>query len=363
MHEPSITIFIPTYRRPFLLKKAIESALNQTWKNLTVLVCDNASGDETADIVEDLQQNDGRIHYRCHPQNIGMLRNYEFGISQITTDFFSILSDDDCLLPHFCETALKGFKDNPAIGFFACSCLMMTKDNGVFRAPLDRWPREGLYTSGEALTEMIGKYPVPTTVMFRTAAVSNVKIDFDNSVAWDCDYLIQVAGQHPIAISKEPCGFFVFHAASFSGTLTFAASLKSILRIMDRIKVYPYISKKNQFLMMRLLRKDYYKTAHIHLVYFFFMTKQFKGSIITCLKLLAHLHVNLTVLSYFFASTICYFLPLSHRFFVKIEKMMNVLWKKPPSEEEIEAKKFKNYNDVNLAHFEQESKYKLKREY
>ena len=45
MSPPTVTAIIPTYRRPRLVRRAIESVLAQTYPHVRVLVCDNASGD------------------------------------------------------------------------------------------------------------------------------------------------------------------------------------------------------------------------------------------------------------------------------------------------------------------------------
>lgn len=57
---------IPTYRRPQLLRRAIKSVLNQTYLYIRVCVYDNASNDETADIVANLEKEDPRVSYYCH---------------------------------------------------------------------------------------------------------------------------------------------------------------------------------------------------------------------------------------------------------------------------------------------------------
>jgi len=52
--EPLITTIIPTYRRPKLLRRAIKSVLGQTFPHFQVCVYDNASGDETPDVVAEI---------------------------------------------------------------------------------------------------------------------------------------------------------------------------------------------------------------------------------------------------------------------------------------------------------------------
>ena len=117
--SPLITTVIPTYRRPRLLRRAIYSVLNQTYPNLEVLVYDNASGDETADMCAEIAARDHRVKYLCHSQNIGVLNNFQAALQEVRTSFFSILSDDDVLLPEFYETALTAFDRHPDAIFVA----------------------------------------------------------------------------------------------------------------------------------------------------------------------------------------------------------------------------------------------------
>src|SRR5512136_722492 len=96
---PVITTVIPTFRRPYLLRRAIQSVLNQTYPHFQVWVYDDASGDETASVVSAIAQRDRRVHYYCHPRNIGMIANFSYSIKSTPPPYFSMLCDDDLLLP------------------------------------------------------------------------------------------------------------------------------------------------------------------------------------------------------------------------------------------------------------------------
>ncbi|MCR4298181.1 MAG: glycosyltransferase, partial [Gallionella sp.] len=102
--KPVITTIIPTYRRPVLLRRAILSALHQTYPHVRVCVYDNASGDETESVVDETEsvvkeiaRHDPRVKYHRHPRNIGSYNNFNYGIREVETEFFSLLSDDDVL--------------------------------------------------------------------------------------------------------------------------------------------------------------------------------------------------------------------------------------------------------------------------
>lgn len=94
---PLVTILIPTFNRSMLLRQALESALAQTYSNLEIIVCDNASTDDTGKTVGQYTA-DPRLRYVRNTQNIGLVRNWEKGVvKEAKGDWFLILSDDDYL--------------------------------------------------------------------------------------------------------------------------------------------------------------------------------------------------------------------------------------------------------------------------
>jgi glycosyltransferase involved in cell wall biosynthesis len=266
MDFPWITIVIPTYKRPALLKKAIMSALNQTKKELIVLVLDNASGDETGSVVNEFCQKDLRVQYICHNENIGMLQNYQHGLNAVATDYFSFLSDDDLLMPNFCEIAFEGVSKYPEAAFFASSTIFFSQETGISCvdsiSPLQHWPREGIYFPPFGLYEMIARYPVPTTVVFKRDTLSAVSIDFKNPIRWDCDFLFQLAGRFPIAISKQICGFYLNHPGSFSINCE-RSTCDSILRMIERVESFDFLTNKSRKKTVKLLQMEHLRVLFL----------------------------------------------------------------------------------------------------
>lgn len=93
-----VSIIIPTYNRADYLRQTIESALAQDYEDLEVIVADNASTDETNNIVN-AYRSDRRFHYFRNDENIGMVKNWQKAVFEYSNgDYFLILSDDDYLL-------------------------------------------------------------------------------------------------------------------------------------------------------------------------------------------------------------------------------------------------------------------------
>lgn len=96
-NEQLVTIVIPTYNRKNMLKKSLESAINQTYANLEILISDNHSTDGTEELCQEYLKKDSRIKYFRHLENIGMTNNNNFIHKKVSGEFFVILCDDDWL--------------------------------------------------------------------------------------------------------------------------------------------------------------------------------------------------------------------------------------------------------------------------
>ena len=114
--SPLTTTVIPTYRRPEMLRRADWSVLNQDFERLQICIYDNASGDSTRKVAEAFAQRDRRIKYPCHRENIWPAANFDFGLSNVATPYFSVLSDDDMLLPGFYSAAAAALEARPGSG-------------------------------------------------------------------------------------------------------------------------------------------------------------------------------------------------------------------------------------------------------
>jgi len=220
--NPLITTIIPTYRRPRLLQRAIQSVLRQTYRNFQVYVYDNASCDETASVVAELAKTDDRIHYFCHAKNIGMINNYNYTLEHVQTPFFSFLSDDDIYLPEFFQTAMQGFEQFPDALFSSGATVSMTDTGRIQGVYMHSWKREGYYASPEGLFEMIDKSGGPgfTATVFRREVIERVgSFDREVGAGVDTDYLLRIMARFPFVVSKRPCAIWVNHPLS-SGAST-----------------------------------------------------------------------------------------------------------------------------------------------
>jgi glycosyltransferase involved in cell wall biosynthesis len=219
--QPLVTTVIPTYRRPLWLRRAILSALQQSYPHILVLVCDNASGDETEEVVRRLAEKDPRVRYYRHATNAGSYNNFNYGIRNVTTPFFSLLSDDDVLLPDFYHQSLHALKQFPEAMFACMATMVMDPDGNVVSKPVLA-EKTRLIDAAEGLTGPRLR-PIPaawTAILFRTHVRDTIgMIDADAGPFADGSYVMHAAARFPFVDVPGMGATLIAHQASTSGTM------------------------------------------------------------------------------------------------------------------------------------------------
>jgi glycosyltransferase involved in cell wall biosynthesis len=108
-----VSIGIPVFNGENYLEKCLLSVLEQTHKNLEVIISDNASDDRTADICQDFAGSDGRIKYFRQERNLGAGPNYNLVFESAQGRYFKWAAHDDTIDPGTIEKCLEILEDDP----------------------------------------------------------------------------------------------------------------------------------------------------------------------------------------------------------------------------------------------------------
>jgi len=103
-----LSLGIPTYNQGGFLRETVESVLHQDVPFHEIVVSNNYSTDSTAEVLAAIQQDyPGRIRVIMPPAHLTMAENWNFTVSQLTGDWFSLLSSDDLALPNFARSVQR----------------------------------------------------------------------------------------------------------------------------------------------------------------------------------------------------------------------------------------------------------------
>lgn len=112
--EETIDILLATYNGEKYLREQIESILNQTYKNIRLIISDDCSKDDTKKILEEYAQKDDRIKLYFQEKNLGYVKNFEFLLRQVENEYYMLSDQDDVWLDEKVEKSLQYLKQNNA---------------------------------------------------------------------------------------------------------------------------------------------------------------------------------------------------------------------------------------------------------
>lgn len=116
---PTVSFVVPCYRYAHLLRECIDSILCQTYGNFEVLIMDDCSPDNTAEVAQSFQ--DLRVKYFRNELNLGHGRNFNKGISLARGKYVWVISADDYLRrSYILQRYVDLLESNPNVGYTFC---------------------------------------------------------------------------------------------------------------------------------------------------------------------------------------------------------------------------------------------------
>jgi glycosyltransferase involved in cell wall biosynthesis len=204
--HPTVSIILPTYNRAATIRRAIDSVLNQTYKDFELLVVDDGSTDDTHALVS--AYTDPRVRCLSLPVNGGAGKARNKGLEAARAELIAFQDSDDEWLPAKLEKQVAVLANAPAtVGMVYTDMRQMLRDGTVreFRAPDVR--------RGKIANETLMDYQVrgigQQTTLIRRACFEAVGV-FDPALPQliDLDFFIRLVLKFDAVRIEEPLVLF-----------------------------------------------------------------------------------------------------------------------------------------------------------
>lgn len=216
-----LSVCIPTYNRPDLVLKAIESVLSQGFADFELLIHDNSENTLTENAIK--QISDDRIKYFRHPNNVGIARNWNSLLEKASYKYVKFLNDDDQLLPECLSRIANAIteleKTHSEIGTLSCRARYVNENEKLIK--LDKLgiggetdyfvtPKNAAYLW--CLSEL--RLRTPTQMVYNRIIAQNLG-GFDEHLAYSRDVFLALklaACAGAAILDAEPIVQFTFHS-------------------------------------------------------------------------------------------------------------------------------------------------------
>lgn len=212
-----VDVLVPCYNYARYLANCVHSVLDQSVRDVRVLVIDDASSDESVEVANRLAASDRRVEVISHARNHGHIATYNEGIEWADSDYFLLLSADDMLVPGALERAAAAMDSDPAIGLTYGRCLPWLEG---LPQPIIDGPESGSWALHDLLTEMCTKavnlVPTPSAIVrtSRQKAVGGYRTSLPH--AGDMEMWLRFAATSSIARIDAVQAIYRKHSTAMS---------------------------------------------------------------------------------------------------------------------------------------------------
>lgn len=120
INKPTVSVIMPAYNVEKYISNAIESIINQTYKDWELIIVDDGSSDNTLKVISEYSDKDNRIRVFKIPHS-GRGRARNICLQHCTGKYIAICDSDDICLPNRFEKQVKYLNENPEIGIVSSS--------------------------------------------------------------------------------------------------------------------------------------------------------------------------------------------------------------------------------------------------
>jgi len=206
MEKGLVSVIIPTYNRPAFLPQAIESVLDQTYRDIELIVVDDGSENDGQGTLDVLKPYMSQLTY-AYQENQGIGAAVNKGLSLANGEFIQRLDDDDMLAREKVEKCVDVFQANPEIGLVATGYHVIDESGNRIRTLMPvHYPKKA--TLFFMLMAIIS---AQAAVMVRRSCHDVVGMYRTDILSEDYEMWLRIAERYEIGTIDEPLTFYRRH--------------------------------------------------------------------------------------------------------------------------------------------------------
>lgn len=232
IENPLVSILIPAFNAEKFLESCMDSALNQTYRNLEIIVCDDYSTDNTSRILKLYAKNDKRVIVVKNEVNLGYLRTFNKLLDLSKGEFISFLDSDDCIADDKIEKQVKKFSSDDNLGLVGTNIFFTNPKGGHYKKsnyPLDH---ENIveYINKNKQVCLCGSSVMITRTVYQK--VGGYRGFFDGCPGEDFDWILRISENFRVVNIPDICYNYRFHPNSLTRKVHFSIKARHIEEII-----------------------------------------------------------------------------------------------------------------------------------
>jgi glycosyltransferase involved in cell wall biosynthesis len=204
MNQPLVTIICVCYNHAQFVTEALDSAINQNYKNIELIVIDDGSTDGSGKVIKRWVANHPHTMMLLNGSNLGYCKTFNKALQFAKGEYIIDLAADDMLMPERVEVGLKLFeRKGPQCGIVFSDAQYVDAQGNFLRLHSSAHPHDTIL-QGDVFKEVIERYFICSPTMMIRREVLKVLNGYDEALAFeDFDLWIRASREFHFYYSPE----------------------------------------------------------------------------------------------------------------------------------------------------------------
>jgi glycosyltransferase involved in cell wall biosynthesis len=210
-----VSVVMSSYNHEKYISEAIESVLNQTYKDFELIIVDDCSKDNSRRLIRDYQLKDKRIRTIFHKENHGMARTMNDGINEAKGKFVAMIDSDDVWVSAKLEKQLDILKLNEDLIVWSEGEIIDTESRPTGVTFTQRHKALTRKKSGDIFEELLyGNLISKSSIIFNLENARDIKFDEHMKYLNDYRFMVDLAEKYKFCFIREPLTKYRLHGSN-----------------------------------------------------------------------------------------------------------------------------------------------------
>lgn len=227
-----VSVAVTTYNGERYIREQLDSIVNQTYKNIEIIVCDDCSTDDTLKILKEYETKYG-IQIFTNDKNIGYIKNYEKVISKCNGEYIALSDQDDVWISNKIQLLINNIFDSPLI---MSDAYVVDKNKSLISDSFLKYQNIDVPKYKEQFVYLLFRnFATGCTMLFHKDLLNNA-IPFPEKIPHDWWIALNASIHGRIEIIKKPLILYRQHDNNTIGAIKYSKSTKknNIINIQFR---------------------------------------------------------------------------------------------------------------------------------
>jgi glycosyltransferase involved in cell wall biosynthesis len=192
MPTEDVSVLMPNFNHARYLPRSVNAILAQTVRPRELIIIDDASTDDSVEVLEEFVRRDPLIHLIRNEKNLGIEENVNRGLKMIQGEYLTFAAADDQLLPTMIERSMAILRKHPQAGMSCGYHSVLIESIGEVRAEATSWSSEPNYLAPAQLAEVLqGGCVSSTSAIYRKESLLR-QGGYHSELRWHADWFLNL---------------------------------------------------------------------------------------------------------------------------------------------------------------------------